>query len=47
MFKEHEPLIMKGRLPYMREDVDMALLELTGESSEGTDPGVSDRGGIG
>ena len=47
LFKEHEPLIMKGRLPHRREDVDMALLGLTGESTEGIDSRVSDRDGIG
>ena len=47
LFKEHEPLIMKGRLPRRREDVEMALLGLTGEPTEGTGSGVSDRAGIG
>ena len=47
LFKEHEPLIMKGGLPYRREDVEMALLGLTGEPTEGTGSGVSDRAGIG
>ena len=42
-----EPLIMKGRLPCRREDVEMALLGLTGESTEGIDSGISDRDGIG
>ena len=47
LFKEHEPLIMKGGLPHRREDVEMALLGLTGEPADGTGSGVSDRAGIG
>ena len=47
LFKEHEPLIMKGRLPSRREDVEMALLGLTGEPTEGNGSGVSERDEIG
>ena len=47
MSDEHEPLIMGGGLPHRREDVEMALLGLTGESVEGNGLGVSDQDGIG